>query len=212
MRRRRRPPKLLTTIPTGPGGGMGHVSVDRAGLEAFDALLEGVGRSRAVLVTGYGEKSRVALGLAAAALAGGRGTALVECDFARPTLAARLALDETPGLVEYLRRQATAPQILQPAVLAGPAGGRAPAPLVCVVAGSPTSHGPTLLGSDDFRHATAKLRSAYDLVVVDAPSLGDEQALIAALGEVDFSVAACAKGELPRHLWAHVDGLVATAE
>ena len=65
----------------------------------------------------------------------GRRTVLVECDLARPRLAADLGLAPGPGLHEYLRWEAEAAEILQPLVLAGPAAAGAGEPLVCIAAG-----------------------------------------------------------------------------
>ncbi|MGA8745578.1 MAG: hypothetical protein WB507_06915, partial [Solirubrobacterales bacterium] len=121
MLRRRKPPVLARISAPGKGGGRPG-ALRRGDFEEFGALLGKLGDARTVLVSGA-EQSRpgAALGLAAAAVAAGRRTALLECDFARPFLAEVLGLDRSPGLHEYLRGSASAPQILQTAVLAGPA-------------------------------------------------------------------------------------------
>ena len=84
-----------------------------------------------------------------------------------------------PGLHEYLLGDASAPQILQSAVLAGPKSRGAESPLVCVVAGRPAADGAALLASEGFRHAISKLRNAYELVVLDGPPLGSEDEALA---------------------------------
>ena len=148
-------------------------SLRRADFEALSAPLEQLAERRVVLVSGNEALAGVlAVALAGAAAASGRRTILLECDLARPRLAGELGLADEPGLHEYLRWEATAPEILQPLVLAGPAARRAAAPLICIAGGRPASDPATLLASEGFRHAIAKLRSAYDLVVLHGPPLG----------------------------------------
>ncbi|HYM66858.1 MAG TPA: hypothetical protein VEW68_06185, partial [Patescibacteria group bacterium] len=107
-------------------------------------------------------------------------------------------------------REASAPQILQPAVLAGPKSRGATAPLICVVAGEPTADGAALLASEDFRHATAKLRSAYDLVVFDGPPLeSGDGSLAAVTAQVDATLACIGDPGVPRRLPVRVTGLIA---
>jgi Mrp family chromosome partitioning ATPase len=185
--------------------------LDRTELEAFKGLSRSLDGSPVVLATGYDGKSTVALGLAAAAVAEGRATILVECDLARPTLAASLGLEETPGLAEYLRYEAEAAEILQTVVMAGPAAGRAVAPLVCIVGGAPTSHGPTLLAAESLRHVVSKLRNAYELVIVDGPPFDDEHSLRAVAAQVKKTLACCLESEVPKGLRADIDGLVVPA-
>lgn len=154
-------------------------SLRRADLEALAALRASLDE-RTVLVAG--EQAGIAApSLAGAAGAAGRRTVLVECDLGRPRLAADLGLAQAPGLHEYLRWEATAPEILQPLVFAGPAAGSAADPLVCVVAGKPAADPRTLIGLESFRHALAKLRSAYDLVVLSGPAPGSEDGALEAL-------------------------------
>jgi len=163
-------------------------SLRRADLEALSKLLERLGESRSVLVTGVPEFSgALAIALAGAAAAAGRRTALLECELERPRLAAEAGLNDEPGLHEYLRWEATAPEILQPLVLAGPAARRAAEPLICVVGGRPAADPATLLNLESFRHAATKLRDAYDLVVLDGPGLGADSrpSLEAALAQAD---------------------------
>ncbi len=203
---RRRTPPLLARIPEGRGEDGRPGSLDRAGLEAFLQLWSEIG-SGVVLVTGDEEGSEVAVGMAAAAAAGGRKAALLECDLARPSLAARLGLDAAPGFAEYLAHEAEAPEILQAAILAGPGSTLAAAPLVCIVAGNATGLGPVLLASESFRHAIEKLRDAYDVVILDGPALDDQSSLLATAPHAD-KVLACSRSRLPRRLRGVVDGMV----
>jgi len=142
----------------------------RCDQEAFGRLLEELEGARIVLVTGDRARKRTAaVGLAAAAAAAGTCTALLECDLAEPTLAEALGLAAAPGLREHLRGEADAGSILNSVALAGPGSAGAREPLVCVVAGRPASEGAALLASDAFSQATAGLRGAYELVVVEGP-------------------------------------------
>jgi receptor protein-tyrosine kinase len=148
-------------------------SLRRADFEAMEKPLALLADRRVVLATGA-ERLTGAIALAGAASAAGRSTALVECDLSRPRLAAELGLEAGPGLHEYLRWEATPAQILQPLALAGPAAQRASAPLVCISGGAPADESATLFSSESFRHAVAKLRNAYDLVVLVSPPRSSE--------------------------------------
>lgn len=160
---------------SGPASGDARVwSLRRTELEALAGLQAEFGERRVILVAGA-EASVAAIGLAGAAAAAGRRVALVECDLARPRLAADLGLAAIPGLHEYLRWETTAAEILQPLVLAGPAAAGSGRPLICVVAGRPATKVETLVELESFRHALAKLRSAYELVVLVGPPPADSE-------------------------------------
>ncbi len=145
-------------------------SLRRADFAALAKLQGTLDEHLAVLVTGD-EAAAGAAALAGAASAAGRRTALLECDLARPRLATELGLSPAPGLHEYLRWEVTAPEILQPLALAGAASRGTSDPLVCIVAGRSATDPATLISLESFRHATAKLRGAYDLVVLAGPPL-----------------------------------------
>ncbi len=211
MRRGRRAPPVLAAISAARSPGDARAwRLRRADYEALDSLSRALHGSGVVLFTGVEEgKSAAAIGLATVATAAGGRVAVLECDLARPRLAGELVLSAAPGLCEYLRNEASAPQILQPLVLAGPASGAAVAPLTCIAAGAPTSAGAALLASEDFSHAISKLRNAYDLLVIDGPPLGrDEDALAEVAKRVDVTLA-CVEGvKAPRKLPVPVTGLV----
>jgi Mrp family chromosome partitioning ATPase len=212
MRRRRGKPPVLAVISAArpPAGDAPAWRLRRADYEALGSLLNALQGSGAVLLTGAEEgKSAAVVGLATVATATGRRTALLECDLAQPRVAGDLGLTAAPGLGEYLRREASAPQILQSLILAGPASGGAVTPLTCIVAGASTSDGAALLASDDFAHAISKLRSAYDLVVVDGPPLGrDEGSLVEVARRVDVTLACVEGSKGPRKPPVPVAGLV----
>jgi polysaccharide biosynthesis transport protein len=147
-------------------------SLRRSDLERLDGFRDWLGGRGSVLVTGSGDPARtLAVPLAGVAAAAGLRTILVEADLAQPRLAAELGLSPAPGVHEYLRWEAAAAEVLQPLTLTGPAAADAVHPLVCIVAGRPAADAAVLTGLQSFRHMTAKLRSAYDLVVFAGPVL-----------------------------------------
>jgi Mrp family chromosome partitioning ATPase len=154
-----------------------------------------LGGRRVVLVTGDERATATAAtALAGVAAAAGTATALVECDVEHPRLAAELGLEQAPGLHEYLRWEATPVEVVQPLALAGPAAGGDPTTLACICAGRPSRDARTLLGLGSFRHMTAKLRDAYELVVLLGPPLeGAGGALGSAAAAADCSLAALAE-------------------
>lgn len=184
---------------SGPPAGVDRLwSLRREDLESLTAVLERLEGRRAVLATGAREPIGVlAVALAGVAAAAGLRTALLECDLAQPRLAADLGLSQSPGLHEYLRWEATPPQILQPVVLTGPASAAAEEPLVCISAGRGASDPATLLGLQSFRHMTAKLRSAYDLLVIVGPALADGDGSLPALAAQADALLAALAGEMP---------------
>jgi Mrp family chromosome partitioning ATPase len=164
---------LLAEI-SGPPEGARAWALRRGDLRALEAALAPLQGQRAVLVSGRREAAPVAAVALAAASARGRRTILVECDLARPQLAAYVGLTATPGLHEYLRWEAEPVDILQPVALGGPASDASAEPLACVCGGRPASKTETLLGLDSFAHMVAKLRAAYELVLLSGPPLLEE--------------------------------------
>jgi len=172
----------------------------RGDLQALAKVGEALEGRGVALVTGD-EGLAGAVAVAGCAAASGRRTALLECDLVQPRLAAALGLSAAPGLHEYLRWEATAPQILQPLVVAGPASAAATDPLVCIVAGRRAADPATLISLASFRHALAKLRKAYDLVVLAGPGLDSAYGSLATLAEQSdtllAAVSAAAAGGRP---------------
>jgi Mrp family chromosome partitioning ATPase len=201
--------KVLAEIPAQADPAPRAGTLRRCDLEVFDALLGELDGSRAVLVLGDPAPRRaVAVGLAAAAAAAGTRTALLECDLGDPSLAESLGLSMAPGLHEYLRGEAGADRILESLVLAGPGAQAAEEPLVCVVAGRPAPDGSALLGSERFRHATVKLRNAYELLVLDGLPLNGPAALAAIAAEADATLACVGRADPQPQLGVPVTGLV----
>ncbi|MFT3863386.1 MAG: hypothetical protein QM729_03875 [Solirubrobacterales bacterium] len=164
----------------------------RTDLEQLAAVHERLDGLKTVLVTGEEAVTpTLAVALAGVGAAAGESTALVECDIERPRLAAELGLSPTPGLHEYLRWEASPPDVVQPLALAGSAAGGQPGELVCVTAGRPAGSARALLELGSFRHMTAKLREAYGLTILLGPPLeGAGGALGSAAAESDCTLAA----------------------
>ncbi len=206
----RRKTPVLAEVPP-PRSGSGRLgALGRAELDAYAELVSRLDGASPVLLSGPA-KSAVALGLAAAGLAAGRRVALLECDLAAPTLAGTLGLRPRPGLREYLDGEAGAGEIVQPLLLAGPASGRADEPLVCVVAGREQPSPVALIDSERCDHAIAKLRNAYELLIVDGPPLEEDPDSLRALAEHAGKTLVCGeRSEIPRRLPMPVDGMVVT--
>ncbi|HUB98500.1 MAG TPA: hypothetical protein VMS11_01625 [Solirubrobacterales bacterium] len=190
----RRKLPVLAEISGPVAGAEGIWSLRGPDFERLGAVRERIEGHRAVLVTGADDPTRaLAAALAGAAAAVGRRTALLDCDLAQPRLAADLGLEQTPGLHEYLRWEATPPEILQPLMLAGPASAGAGEPLVCISGGRGASDPRTLLGLQSFRHMAEKLRNAYELVVLSGPAIETgEESLPALAAEADALLVAVA--------------------
>jgi hypothetical protein len=206
LRRPKQP--VLAEVPGRDGAPARSGALGRPQLQAYTALAKTLAGSGSVLLSGPA-KSEVAIGLAAAATAEGRRVALLECDLASPSLADRLSLAPSPGLHEYLREEADAAQILQSLVLAGPASGRATEPLACIVAGEPEPAPVALLDSARCDHAIERLRRAYDLLVIDAPPLSEDQDSLRALAEHAPTALVCGeRREIPKRMPVPATGLV----
>ncbi|MFL5897020.1 MAG: hypothetical protein ACJ76D_00935 [Solirubrobacterales bacterium] len=188
-------------------------SLRRQDFASLEVVLPQLAERRVVLVSGQGEPASVAaLALAAAASSAGRRTILVECDLAKPRLAAQVGLAAAPGLHEYLRWEAEPADVIRPVVLGGPAAGAATEPLVCVCAGRPSATGETLLGLQSFVHMMEKLRGAYELVLLGGPPVEeDPQSCAAAAIQADAVIAglpaAAATGREGRSIRAAINRL-----
>jgi capsular exopolysaccharide synthesis family protein len=111
-------------------------------------------------------KSTVACSLACAYALAGKRTLIVECDLRRPTLAHKLGLGNGPGLSDYLAGEAEPQAVVQPVALPG-----AQAPLVAIVAGTPSPRPAELLGSQRFGAFLDEVARAYDVVLLDTSPL-----------------------------------------
>jgi Mrp family chromosome partitioning ATPase len=188
LRGRSRLPLLAET--SGPADGRAW-GLRRGDLEKLREVLPRLAEQRVLALVGEGEApAAAATAIAAAASAAGRGTILVDCDLARPKLAGSIGIAASPGLHEYLRWEAEPRDVLQPVSLAGAAAGNGSAQLVCFAAGRPAAKTETLLGLQSFAHMVAKLRGAYELVLLLAPPvLSEPAACLAVAAQADAVVA-----------------------
>jgi len=186
---------LLAEI-AGPAEGARSWALRRADFEALDEVLPRLAEHRVVIVAGEGDEATfAAIALASAAAASGRRTILVDCGLAEPRVAQQLGLAAAPGLHEYLRWEAEPADILQPVMLAGSAAGGLAEPLVCVGAGRPAGDAEAPLGLPSFSHMVAKLRSAYELVLLLSPSvLAEPGSCLAVATQTDAVIAALRAG------------------
>jgi len=205
---RRAKPTVLAEVPAPDGDGPRPGALDREALAAYTRLAGDLAGTGAVMVSGP-QRSAAAIGIAAAATAGGRRVALLECDIAEPVVADALGLSPAPGLHEYLKEESTPPGILQSLVLAGPASGRATEPLAVIVAGEPEPKPVALIDSDACDHAIQKLRKAYELLVIAGPSLDEDADSLRALAEhAGTTIVAGTRSDVPKRPPVEVSGLV----
>jgi Mrp family chromosome partitioning ATPase len=176
------PERVLGHVPTGEA----RADVRMAAMEVFRMLrtnldfLDVDESPRVVLVTSpvpEEGKTSVASGVALAAAAGGRRTLLIEGDLHRPVHAARLGIAAAPGLVDHLTEHAALGDIVQRLEFVDPGmvitNGSAPptAELFCLTAGRATAWSGELLSSKRFADLLERLRTDYELVLIDSPPL-----------------------------------------
>jgi Mrp family chromosome partitioning ATPase/capsular polysaccharide biosynthesis protein len=163
----------------------------QADLEAFRILRRNIeflnldSPPRSVVVTSAVPeegKTTVAASLAFAMASAGKRTLLIDADLRRPDLAARLQVERTPGLTDFLNGESPSTEIARSIQLAEPPSqnGQGPADegtgsdafsLTFVPAGSATAHAAELLGSRRFKQFIEQAAAAYDVVVIDSSPL-----------------------------------------
>ena len=165
----------------------GSKEMDKLDLESFRILrrnLEfldyGKGVRSVVVTSAVAEegKTTVASSLALVLAAAGRQTLLVDCDLRRPDLAARMHVDPSPGISDYLAGTATPQEILRTVTFGEPAsqnqgqnGTGIVHNVVCIPAGAATSRASELLGSRRFKEFLDQVTAKYDMVVFDSSPL-----------------------------------------
>lgn len=135
-------------------------------------------------------KSTVAASLAATNAAAGKRTLLLECDLRRPCLSARLSINRSPGLTDYIAGKATPAEVVQVVQLSdspatngnnsveAPTAEPEAAQLVVIAAGTRSLRPAELLASQRFRTFLEEITAAYDTVVIDtSPLLAASDAL-----------------------------------
>jgi capsular exopolysaccharide synthesis family protein len=109
-------------------------------------------------------KSEVALNLARAFARAGKRVLLVDCDLRRGRLHRALAVGAiNPGFCELLEEKADIETVLRPTNEPG---------LSMIAAGSSTSHVNELISTSDITGCLARLRSRFDVVVMDSAPIG----------------------------------------
>lgn len=208
------------------GVGPGADDAGRARLEAFRIIrmnLEylAVDRPlRSLVVTSAMPsegKSTTAAGLAAAYASAGRRTLLVECDLRHPSLADRLGLSPTPGLVDYVMGRSepgevvrAVPLLTQRPVAAegtngssnsnhAPNGSNGEATtLACILAGELTPQPGELLASERFKAFLAEVTAVYEMVVLDTAPLLSVVDTLELVPEIDGVVLCVRDGQTTR--------------
>jgi capsular exopolysaccharide synthesis family protein len=164
-------------------------ALDESDVEAFRIVRtnlrfnNGAGPPKRILVTSpmpQEGKSTVAASLAFSYAMAGQTTLLVECDFRRPSLAERLGVRSTPGLIDYLIGESVPGEIVQvvPHVVAnssangsGSVGGSRAA-LAAIVAGEHLEgRSAELFETPAFVEFMSEVSGAYDTIVIDTAPL-----------------------------------------
>jgi capsular exopolysaccharide synthesis family protein len=129
---------------------------------------------RTVMVTSASAKegkSTVAWYLALSAAQAGVRTALLDADFHRATVSRRSGIAPIPGLSELLSGQAAEQGVVQSWALNGDTPGAGSSSLTVIAAGVTPPNPVELMESDRMAALIQRLRSEYDLVVIDTPPI-----------------------------------------
>jgi capsular exopolysaccharide synthesis family protein len=107
-------------------------------------------------------KTTTAISLGRSMARAGKRVVVVDADLRRPAVAKGLGLNPAAGLVECLSGQASLGDVM----MEDPASG-----MLVLPALESTANAPDLLGSSAMRTLLEKLKTDYDLVLVDSPPL-----------------------------------------
>lgn len=108
-------------------------------------------------------KSLISSNLALSFAEAGYKTLLIDGDIRRGELHRTFAVDRRPGLLDYLGGDASVEDILRPTTHSG---------LTLIPCGTRLHHGPEMLGSAKMNDLMARLKGAYNVILVDSPPLG----------------------------------------
>ena len=171
---------VIASIPELGGGGGDGLPLARLDHEGFRRLwahlryMDGSKAPGPVLAVGAraGEGcTTVALGLCRAAAAEGSRVVLVEADMRSSQLAARASVAPMPGLAELLGNEVGERDAIRELPAEG--GGEAARPVSLIPAGETLESAAALLAGEPLSELLRHLGGESDLVVVDAPPLGD---------------------------------------
>ena len=113
-------------------------------------------------------KSTVASWYAYVSAAAGRRTLLVDCDLRKPVISNRLGVEPTPGLSDYLARDAELADIMKPVNVPGP---QSTETLTVIPAGGNVFEPAEALGSQRFQDFISTVTAEFDLVIFDSAPL-----------------------------------------
>lgn len=192
---------VLATVPNDPR--LGEAPLGPADVEAFRTLAmrlrfrdrEKPPRSVLLVSAAGGEgRTTVAANLGRAVAADGFDVTLLEADFRRPRLAARAAAEPRPGLAELLAADCSRAAATRRLDLGAGVDGS----LEIIVAGGPPPTPTALLGDERIAELFEDLHAGSDLVLVDAPALGEVADAVPLLGLVDAVLVVADCGEAKR--------------
>jgi capsular exopolysaccharide synthesis family protein len=162
--------------------------IARTNLLAYPASL------RTIMITsarsGQG-KSTVTTNLGIVTAQMGRRVIVVEGDMRRPVLHRFFALDNSAGLAEVLKGEASLSEVLQPTGIEN---------LFFLSSGTPPSHPAELLGSRAMRELLDTLRSQSDMVFIDTPPVSAFSDPLILSREVDAVILAYRARQVPREV------------
>lgn len=107
-------------------------------------------------------KSMFAFSLAVIKAVSGKKTIVVDCDLRKPFIHEITDSTRSPGIVNYLKGDATLKDIIRKDKKSG---------LYYITAGDATNQSANLLGSEKFARLLADLKKQYDFIAVDSPPL-----------------------------------------
>ena len=178
---------VLGVIPQNVGS-LIEQGVDGSHAEAYRVLRTNILFSRkdenlnslVVVSAGMGEgKSTTVLNLATVFAQAGQRTLVVDSDMRRPTLHKLLKVTNNMGLINYLLKQNTLEQVIQPTtvpMLDFLASGKLPGSAI------------NILGSEQMRNLISELKQRYDFILFDSPPImGLSDASVLA-SEVDLAI------------------------
>jgi polysaccharide biosynthesis transport protein len=178
---------VLGVIPQNVGS-LFEQGADGAHAEAYRVLRTNILFSRkdenlnslVVVSAGMGEgKSTTVLNLATVFAQAGQRTLVVDSDLRRPTLHKLLRVTNNLGLINYLLKQNTLEQVIQPTTV----------PMLDFLAsGKLPGGGINILGSEQMRNLISELKQRYDFILFDSPPImGLSDASVLA-SEVDLAI------------------------
>lgn len=178
---------VLGVIPQNVGALMDH-GMDSSHAEAYRVLRTNILFSRkdenfnslVVISAGMGEgKSTTVLNLATVFAQAGQKTLVVDSDLRRPTLHKILRLNNNMGLVNYLLKQNTLEEVIQPAGVPG---------LDFMSSGKLPGGSMNILGSGPMKSLISELKQRYDFILFDSPPImGLSDASVLA-SEIDMAI------------------------